>query len=151
MNTNNIITISEYYSKKYHVPITLILAIADYESRFKTKPGAGGERGIMQIMPATAQGLGYKGTTDDLSKHENSIKYGTLFLSVLLKKYKNNIMDTISAYNLGETKFKRPYNNPVYVIDVYTLYLKYNLQRIGKIIFPLAIAGLVLYISNKGT
>jgi soluble lytic murein transglycosylase-like protein len=91
------------------VPVNLALSIAKHESNFKCSAvGKQGERGVMQIKPSTARGIGYKGTASGLNKCQTGIHYGILYLKMAYKQAKGNAYRAAILYNAGlGTKRKR--------------------------------------------
>lgn len=94
-------------SKEYNVDKKLIYAIIKCESGFdKHAHSKANARGLMQLTPETFNWLKtcytHQNNLDefDLEDPETNIRYGTLFLSILLDKYKNE-KTAISAYNAG--------------------------------------------------
>ena len=80
------------------VPAKLIAAVAEQESGFD--PGAvskAGAEGIMQLMPATAKGLG---VTDPLDATQ-SINGGADYLASLLNRFGGDTTLAVAAYNAG--------------------------------------------------
>lgn len=73
----------------------VIKAESDYNPRIVSNKGA---RGLMQLMPATAQRFG---VTDSFDPREN-IFAGTRYLRWLLKKFDGNADLAVAAYNAGE-------------------------------------------------
>eukprot|EP01035_Chromulina_nebulosa_P064005 gene64005-87528_t len=64
------------YAKTYGVPVDLAHAVIRIESNFNPKArGSAGEVGLMQIKPATARSVGYKGSTKALYDPETNIRY----------------------------------------------------------------------------
>ncbi len=82
---------------KYGVDWRLIVAIVKQESNFDPKAGSeAGARGLMQLMPETAEALGCKDPTDPKSNLEAGIKY----FAQQLKKFRD-IKLALAAYNAG--------------------------------------------------
>jgi soluble lytic murein transglycosylase-like protein len=85
----------------------LLLAILKAESGFNPNAVSSvGARGIMQIMPYTAVKLSQRledseFTLENLNSPIKSILYGTTYLSMLNRAFKNNMIATIAAYNAG--------------------------------------------------
>lgn len=80
------------------IPATLARAVAFVESRGNPKAESNvGARGVMQLMPATAQQLG---VTDAFDPEQN-IAAGVAYLAKLLKKYGGSETHALAAYNWG--------------------------------------------------
>jgi soluble lytic murein transglycosylase len=87
----------------------LIAAVIYTESRFRDQTSPVGAKGLMQIMPETADYIARKsgGTRferADLATPQINIAYGTWYLRYLLTKYHGNTILTLAAYNAGEGK-----------------------------------------------
>lgn len=84
------------------VPVGLALAVAKTESRFNCGAvGRHGERGVMQIKPRTAHGLGYRGSPSGLNNCQTGIRYGMIYLRQAHKRAGGNIYRTALLYNAG--------------------------------------------------
>jgi hypothetical protein len=86
-------------AKKFDVDAALISAVikaeSDYNPRELSHKGA---RGLMQLMPATAERFGVKNSFDP----EENIYAGTRYLHWLLKTFDGNADLAVAAYNAGE-------------------------------------------------
>jgi soluble lytic murein transglycosylase len=92
-----------------NVDASLIAAVIYTESRFRDQTSHVGAKGLMQIMPDTADYIARKtgGTRferADLATPQINIAYGTWYLRYLLDKYRGNTILTLAAYNGGEGK-----------------------------------------------
>ena len=84
------------------VPVALALAVAKHESNFRCSAvGRGGERGVMQIKPRTARGIGYRGSPAGLNNCSVGIHYGMVYLRMAYRIAKGNIYRTALLYNAG--------------------------------------------------
>jgi soluble lytic murein transglycosylase len=91
------------------VDAALIAGVIYTESRFRDQTSHAGAKGLMQLMPDTADYIARKsgGTRfqrADLATPQINIAYGTWYLRYLLDKYKGNTILTLAAYNAGEGK-----------------------------------------------
>lgn len=85
-------------AEKYQVPVGLIKSVIQAESSFNPHAvSKAGAQGLMQLMPATARGLGVR---DALNPVEN-IEGGTKYLRQLLDRYNGDLTKTLAAYNAG--------------------------------------------------
>jgi hypothetical protein len=92
----------------YGVPPELVDAVMSVESSYNPATvGADGEIGLMQLMPATAQMLGFTGTPTELAVPETNIHYGVLYLAVAWRLAGQDICTATMKYRAGhgETRF----------------------------------------------
>lgn len=83
------------------VEARLPLAIARHESGFGARTNSpAGARGIMQLIPATAERYGVK----DICDPEQNIRGGIRFLKDLWALFDGNIMLIVASYNAGENR-----------------------------------------------
>lgn len=99
------------------VPVSLAMAVAHHESGFKCHlVGRAGERGVMQIKPSTARGIGYRGSASGLSNCATGIRYGMMYLKMAYRKAGGNTYKAALLYNggLGSTKRKSSYAEQIH-------------------------------------
>lgn len=90
------------YANEYDVPVELAHAVVQVESNFRpTVRGAAGEVGLMQIKPATARLMGYKGSVKGLYDPETNIRYGMKYLAGAHERGGGKVCGTILKYNAG--------------------------------------------------
>ncbi|MCD2181762.1 lytic transglycosylase domain-containing protein [Rhizobium sp. GN54] len=95
-------TLIRTYAKQYGVPVDLAHAVVRVESNFNPKArGSAGEIGLMQIKPATARMLGYRGGAKGLYNPETNIKWGMKYLAMAHELGGGTTCGTILKYNAG--------------------------------------------------
>lgn len=95
-------------SQRYRIDPLLLGAIVHQESGFR--PGAisnKGALGLMQVMPATARGLGLSNPRLMLTDPELSLATGATYLKQLQGKFGNDVPAVLAAYNAGPGAVKR--------------------------------------------
>jgi hypothetical protein len=109
---------------RYNLDPTLIHSVISIESNFNPKAVSHkNARGLMQLMPRTAELMGVKDPFDPVQ----NIDGGSHYLSDMLKKYGNDITLALAAYNAGpDTVDKYGRRVPPYLET-----MKY-VQRIAK-------------------
>lgn len=97
LGNNQLDHLATLAGQKYHLPPSLIRAVIQQESG--GDPGAGspvGAQGLMQLMPATARGLGVTDTNDP----GQNVDAGARYLKSQLQKF-GSIPLALAAYNAG--------------------------------------------------
>ena len=87
----------------------LVAAIIYRESKFRDQTSSAGAKGLMQILPSTAQFIAHRsGGTQfevrDLANPQINISYGSWYLRYLLDRYDGNEVAAVAAYNAGHAR-----------------------------------------------
>lgn len=102
-----------FLCKKYRFDPALILSVVFVESSFNPRAiSPAGARGLMQIMPETAQDLASRNgflyeSADDLYDPFLSLTLGIHYLAYLRGLFENNLYLTLMAYNMGPNRMIR--------------------------------------------
>ena len=115
----------ERYADRFDVDPVLIRAVIQVESDFNPRcVSRKGARGLMQLIPETAQRYGVRNIFDP----EDNIRGGVHYLSDLLQLFHNDLSRSLAAYNAGENAVLRyaglpPYSETTtYVTRALTVY-----------------------------
>ncbi len=93
------------------LPLSLAAAVVTVESNWRVNArGASGERGLMQLMPATARNFGARG---NLFNPTTNLRVGTRYLHYCYKRARRNIAATIGCYNRGPGRMWQWSSNPI--------------------------------------
>lgn len=101
----------------------IILAESEYNPHAISKKGA---RGLMQLMPRTAQDLG----VEDIFDPEHNINGGVKYFKRLLDRFDGDLKLALAAYNAGSGKVRKyqgvpPFKATRYYIDNVFRYYEY--------------------------
>jgi len=117
----------ERYAERFDLDPALIAAVILCESSFNPNALSGvGARGLMQIMPATAEDIaGRLGepdfSLDRLYEAELNIRMGSWYLSHLGELFGNDVRKMVCAYHAGMGNVAAWLRNPQYSPDGVTL------------------------------
>ncbi|MBN2317794.1 MAG: transglycosylase SLT domain-containing protein [Acidobacteria bacterium] len=103
-DSNQFDSIIHKYANYYDLDPSLIHSIIATESGFNPNAvSSKGARGLMQLMPATAERLGVKNSFDP----EQNIQAGVRHFRSLMNTFNNNLDLSLAAYNAGENLVRR--------------------------------------------
>ena len=89
---------------RYQVEVEMIKAIIMVESRYDAKAVSHlGARGLMQLMPTTAEYLG----VEDCFDPEQNVDAGVRYFKKLKKQFKGDVKLALAAYHAGPTRVRR--------------------------------------------
>lgn len=87
------------------VPSSLVQAVITVESGWRRDATNGTSIGLMQITPATARSLGYRGTVKGLFDPATNLSLGVRYLALAYARAGGDLCGTVSRYQSGiETK-----------------------------------------------
>ena len=97
--------------KEHNLDVDLLASVVKAESNGNPKAVSPvGARGLMQLMPATADGLGVA----DSYKPDQNVRGGSTYLDGLLVRYHDNLALALAAYNAGPEAVDRYHGIPPY-------------------------------------
>lgn len=73
-------TLAQHYAHHYGVPLELVRRVINRESTFNPRARNGPYWGLMQILPATARTMGYRGSPEGLLDPETNLRYAVRYL-----------------------------------------------------------------------
>ena len=111
ISRNEINELITKYSDKNGLDEDFVKAVINQESGFNPNATSHcGAMGLMQLMPATAQGLG----VTDAYDAEQNIEGGTKYLKGLMDRFNNDKSLALAAYNAGPNAVKKYGGIPPY-------------------------------------
>jgi len=109
-----------------------ILSTFREESHFvKNATSPAGAIGIAQLMPATANTIKKNLNKEEMNYYdfEDNFNIGIYHLLYLIKRYKNNYIYALAAYNAGETTVNRWIKNNKYSNELWVETIEYDETR----------------------
>lgn len=95
----------------HNLDVDLLASVVKAESDGNTRAvSRAGAKGLMQLMPGTAAGLGVK----DSFQPDQNVRGGSTYLDALLTKYHDNIALALAAYNAGPEAVDKYHGIPPY-------------------------------------
>lgn len=89
------------YAAEYQVPVDLVHRVIIRESRHRPGARNGPYYGLMQMLPATARGMGYQGGASGLLDAETNLKYGVKYLRGAYMVAGGNYDGAVKWYSRG--------------------------------------------------
>lgn len=89
------------YAAAYDVPADLVHRVIIRESTHRPGARNGPYYGLMQILPATARGMGYQGSASGLLDAETNLKYGVKYLRGAYMVADGNYDGAVKWYSRG--------------------------------------------------
>jgi len=97
--------------REYNLDVDLLASVVKAESGGNARAvSRAGAQGLMQLMPATAAGLGVQ----DTFKPEQNVQGGSAYLNALLERYHDNLALALAAYNAGPGAVDKYHGIPPY-------------------------------------
>ena len=123
-------------SSRHQVDPALVKAIIMAESGYNPKAiSKRGAKGLMQLMPSTAEALG----VEDIFNPKQNISGGVRYFKQLVNKFDGNIKLALAAYNAGSRNVREYQGIPpfkttrFYIKKVFKYYQLYKDKMPGKI------------------
>ena len=117
----------EYYAAQYNLQPAFVMAIIRNESSFRTNAESNvGARGLMQMMPDTAEWIAGKldddsYTFDRMWDGETNIRYGCWYLGYLTRLFRGDAELVSGAFHAGQTTITQWLSDPKKSSDGVTL------------------------------
>jgi len=117
----------EYYAAQYNLEPAFVMAIIRNESSFRTNAESSvGARGLMQMMPDTAEWIAGKlddgsYTFDRMWDGETNIRYGCWYLGYLSRLFRGDAELVSGAFHAGQTTITQWLSDPNKSSDGLTL------------------------------
>ena len=125
-------------AKRYKIDPCLVKAIIMAESGYNPKAiSKRGAKGLMQLMPSTAEALGVV----DIFNPKQNISGGIRYFKKLVKRFDGNVKLALAAYNAGSQKVRHyqgipPFKATQYYIEkvfkYYELYKDQSTEKLDK-------------------
>jgi soluble lytic murein transglycosylase-like protein len=91
----------DQYADHYEVPRPLVHKVIQRESDYRPWARNGPYYGLMQILPATARGMGFRGSPGDLLDAETNLRYAVKYLRGAWMVSDGNMDEAVMWYARG--------------------------------------------------
>ena len=106
------------HAEENGVPLALAHAVIRQESRHNPRARGRGTVGLMQIKPATARGIGYRGSTEGLYDPDTNLTWGMRYLAGAYQLAGGDICGTVLRYQGGHRATRMTKASARYCADV---------------------------------
>ena len=109
----------EVEAKRAGLPAAIADSVMAVESGYNPNAlGSSGEIGLMQILPSTAQMLGFVGSAADLAVPETNIHYGVTYLAEAWRLAGEDLCTAVMKYRAGHGETRFSYRSVDYCLAV---------------------------------
>jgi len=117
----------------YNVPEYVMYALIRSESFFRVEVSSSvGAQGLAQLMPSTARDIAktLKVKNYDVLDPDTNVRFGTYYLSQMIKRFDGRLMPAMCAYNAGPVAVSRWLrNNKIVFEDIFVESIPYEETR----------------------
>ena len=97
--------------RSHNLDVDLLASVVKAESGGNSRAvSRAGARGLMQLMPATADNMGVQ----DSFRPDENVRGGSTYLDALLTRYRDNLTLALAAYNAGPAAVDKYHGIPPY-------------------------------------
>jgi len=125
-----VVELAHKYENKVWPKAKDLIALTGVESSFNPNAKSGLKKdpalGLLQVRPGV-----WKINPSQLADMENQIKYGSDILSFYYKKFKGDKDAALSAYNIGETAYRKFGDRPEYLQKYYNELQRQHAARLN--------------------
>ncbi len=109
-----------------NLPLALLVAVGQVESNLRADARSVADaRGLMQVLPSTAQELGL-----DADRPDSNVLAGARYLRLLLDRFRSSDL-TLAAYNAGPTVVERVGGSPTAETQTYVANVTTRWRRLS--------------------
>lgn len=111
LNSFDVAEMLAHAGRQHNLDVDLLASVVKAESDGNARAvSPAGAQGLMQLMPATAAGLG----VHDSFEPEQNVQGGSAYLDALLTRYQDNLALALAAYNAGPQAVDKYHGVPPY-------------------------------------
>lgn len=117
-------------AKQHNVPLALAHAVVRLESNYNPRAVGGRALGLMQIKHATARGIGFTGSAEQLMDPATNLEWGMRYLARAHELSRGNVCGTIMRYQSGHRAERPNGANLAYCARVRTLMARHKADEV---------------------